>query len=222
MDNNLFFATAARAQGKPVSSLDINPITGRLRTPFDGNDDEARQRNQRILRSPNGGMTGGPNPQRKILGVDKQQADEQRYKEEHKNDAFFKMARAQRQKDPHAGHETDEQFDANNAAETPVPQGGIPVKPKPAVVKPAAPVAGVPKDIQNNPVLALSPVAPAPKPAPIAAPVAGVPADIQANPILALNTKPTAAPAMRKKLGEPDASKEGEEEDSKPEEETDG
>jgi len=132
MTNAEFFAKTARGQGRKVSGADINPVTGKVRTAFDDLGSEEASQAARRSRSSNGGMTvarPGVPSQRKILGVDRQQAAEQAYKEDHKNDQWFKAARAARQADPNAGHETPEQFAANNEAETPL--GGLAARPRP-------------------------------------------------------------------------------------------
>lgn len=129
-----FFARAATAQGKSINPMDLNPNTGNVSTPMDGLGDEQAVRNARALRSSNGGMTiarpGYPS-QPKILGVDAKQAADQKLQEEHKNDAFFLQARAARQADPLAGHETPDQFAANNQAESPTRILARPAAPAP-------------------------------------------------------------------------------------------
>lgn len=122
-ENAAFFVQQARAAGREPDPQDINPLTGKARSPFDGINDTVMARNRRISRSPNGGMTMGPNPQRKILAVDPQQKAEEDYSFNHRGDAAFNAMRRARQKDPNRPHETDDQFAANNDAETPgVPQ----------------------------------------------------------------------------------------------------
>lgn len=140
MSDAAFFVQQARAAGRTPDPQDINPMTGKARSAFDGLNDAPMARNRRIMRSPNMGMTTGSNPQRKILGVDAQQKAESDYSYEHRNDAFFKAARAARQADPLAGHETAAQFAANNDAET--PPGAIqPAIPRPPKSTPAGTVA---------------------------------------------------------------------------------
>lgn len=135
MSNAAFFVQQARAAGRTPDPQDINPATGRPWTGFEDATVPVLRRAQRASRSPNNGMTLGPNPQRRVLGVDAQQRAEEDYAYQHRSDSAFSAMRAARQadKNPYIGHETDAQFEANNEAEMPM---GRPV-PK---VKPVAPL----------------------------------------------------------------------------------
>lgn len=133
MSDSAFFARVAQGKGDKINPVDMNPATGRVRTNFDGldlggvkaaMDDPRVEAAQRRSRSSNGGMTvarpGMPSVP-KILGVDKQQADLARFKNDHKDDDWWKQALTARKadKNPRIGQQTDHQFTADMAAHSP-------------------------------------------------------------------------------------------------------
>jgi len=127
MTNAEFFAKTARAKGQRVSPVDLNPVTGKVKTGFDGIDGGSR-----ASRSSNGGMTvaspGHPS-QKKILGVDKTQAEQEAFARDHKDDGWWKQALTARQNDknPNIGKMTPDQYKAEMEQKTPL--GAIATKP---------------------------------------------------------------------------------------------
>jgi hypothetical protein len=148
--NSAFMARAARAQGQPVWPTDLDPETQRV-VPYSETlkkqaAQEQQQGAERMARSPNGGLM--PNGQRKILGVDAVQAQQQREKNDADNNAYMRAAgqklREQRQT---AAEQGRQQTVAERAA------------------TPAAPAAVSPEDFANRMVQPKGASAPAAAPA---------------------------------------------------------
>ncbi len=148
-----FFAANAVAKGQPVNPMDIDPDTGRVGNPLDTlrAQDAIKQKSRadRIARSRNGGMELNPQPGRAprpaTLGVDAIQSQEMKEAEDAKNNAFFLQARVARQKDPLAGHETEQQFAANNAKQDPTGVFRTARRTATGALNPAAPVVPAPR-----------------------------------------------------------------------------